>query len=53
MVSFVELKQLVLKFPPTSILRKMVLSEKDMISRSDAIAKMEIFVRLLYVERNQ
>ena len=54
MVSLVELKQLVVKLlPPTSILRTMVLSEKDLISRSDAIAKLEIFVRLLYMERSQ
>lgn len=55
MVSFVELKQLVVKlFPPTSILRKMSLCEPDRMSRTNAIAKMEIYVRLLYSElRNQ
>ena len=51
MVSFVELKQLVVKLlPSTSILRKMVLGERDMMSRTNAIAKMEIYVRLLYSE---
>jgi hypothetical protein len=51
MVSFVELKQLVVKlFPPTSILRKMILGEPDMMSRTNSIAKMEIYVRLLYSE---
>jgi hypothetical protein len=51
MVNFVELKQLAVKlFPPTSILRKMILGEPDMMSRTNAIAKMEIYVRLLYSE---
>jgi hypothetical protein len=50
-VSFVDLKKLVVKLlPATSILRKLILSEPDVMSRLNATAKLEIYVRLLYSE---
>jgi hypothetical protein len=51
MMSFLEIKQLALKLlPHTSIFRKMILSEPDMLPRIEASAKLEIYVKLLYSE---
>jgi len=51
LVSFSEIKKLVVTLlPPTSILRKMILGEPDILMRTNAIAKLEIYVRLLYSE---
>jgi len=50
-VSLVELKRLAQKLlPRTSILRSLILSEPDYLPRQVAVAKIEIFVRLLYQE---
>ena len=50
-VNFSELKKVAIKFlPPTSTLRKVILSEPDTLTRTSAIAKLEIYVRLLYSE---
>lgn len=53
-MSFVDLKKLVVKLlPQTSILRKLILSEPDVLTRTSAVAKLEIYVRLLYSELSE
>ena len=50
-VSFRDLKVLVAKLlPPTSTLRILISSEPDILDRTSATAKLEIYVRLLYSE---
>jgi hypothetical protein len=50
-VSLVELKRLAEKLlPRTSALRMLILSEPDFLQRNVALAKIEIFVKLLYYE---
>jgi hypothetical protein len=50
-VSLVELKRLAEKLlPRTSALRMLILSEPDFLQRNVALAKIEIFVKLLYHE---
>ena len=50
-VSFRDLKALVAKLlPPKSMLRILISSEPDILDRTSAMAKLEIYVRLLYSE---
>lgn len=50
-VSLVELKQLANSMlPKNSILRTLILSERDYLPKKDALIKLEIFVKLLYNE---
>ncbi len=53
-VSLVELKALARRMlPKNSILQIIILSEPDILPREVALAKVEIFVRLLYQELRQ
>lgn len=52
-VNLVELKRLAEKFlSTTSLLRNLILAEPDYLPRERALAKVEIFVKLLYAELN-
>jgi len=52
-VSLVELKKLAERsLSRTSLLRDLILVEPDYLPREIALAKVEIFVKLLYVELN-
>jgi hypothetical protein len=47
----VDLKKLVTSvLPSRSVLRMLILSEPDTLTRENAFAKLEIYVRLLYSE---
>ncbi len=49
--NLVELKSMAVKLlPPTSALRALLLSEPDILPRNVAVAKIEVFLRLLYQE---
>ena len=51
LTSLVPLKSLARQMlPSTSILREILLAQPDWLPRSEAIAKLEIFVQLLYRE---
>jgi len=50
-VSLVELKRLALQLlPSASTLRAIIMSQPDTLPKHEALAKMEIFVQLLYAE---
>lgn len=51
LASFVDLKLLAQKLlPPHSAVRRLILSEPDTMSRERAVAKVEIFSRMLLAE---
>lgn len=50
-LSLADLKNLAKRFlSPNSTLRMLILSEPDRLDRSEGIAKLEIFLKLLYQE---
>jgi hypothetical protein len=51
LVSLVELKALVKRLlREDSVLRSVVLSEPDFLERSEAMVKLQVYVKLLYLE---
>jgi hypothetical protein len=51
LVSLVELKQLAIRrLPHSSYLRTLILAEADRLPRQEALAKLQVFSRLLYEE---
>ncbi|MDE1764248.1 MAG: hypothetical protein KGH88_08385 [Thaumarchaeota archaeon] len=50
-LSLVDLKSLAKRFlSPNSTLKMLILSEPDKVTRNEGIAKLEIFLKLLYQE---
>lgn len=53
-VSMTELKELARSLlAPNSILRSVILSEPDFLPRTQALAKVQVYVMLLYKERSR
>jgi len=50
-VSFVQLKHLAMELlPSTSVLRSLILSEPDEVSKAEGLGKLTVYVKLLYSE---